>query len=415
VDEFARAWAAAGHRVRVLTGFPNHPEGVLHPDYQRRWRRGFAREERNGVEVCRTWLYPAANRGLWGRAANYTSFAFSAAVVGPWVTPANGVVIATSPQLLVGMAGYVAARARRVPFVFEVRDLWPQSLEAVGQTRRRSALYRTLARVANFLYRRANHIVLDGEWKRRVLVDSGAPPAKLSVVMNGVAEDFAPDPHSPAARDLRARIRSEWALADRFVVLYAGTLGMAHGLETVLRAAARLRERPDIAFVLIGEGAEREQLLDRIAQWRLANVRCLGKLPREAIPAWLTAADACLVPLRKSEVFKTAVPSKMFEAMAASKPVILGVEGEAKEILEDARAGVALPPEDPAALAEAVLRLRHDPGLALELGSNGRRAAFEKYSRGKQARGYLELLARLVGTSAPVTSSSKVRVVLGKP
>ncbi|PYV06017.1 MAG: hypothetical protein DMG26_04145 [Acidobacteria bacterium] len=131
----------------------------------------------------------------------------------------------------------------------------------------------------------------------------------------------------------------------------------------------------------------------------MSNVRCLGKLPREVVPGWLAAADACLVPLRKSEVFKTAVPSKMFEAMAASKPVILGVEGEAKEILEGARAGVALPPEDPVALAEAVLRLRHDPGLALELGSNGRRAAIEKYSRGKQARRYLDLLARL--TSAP--------------
>src|SRR5207244_659895 len=130
----ARQLGLGAVRVRRLA--PDHPEGVLHPDYRRRWRHGFVREERNGVEVCRTWLYPAANRGLWGRAANYASFAFSAAVVGPWVAPANGVVIATSPQLLVGMAGYVAARARRMPFVFEVRDLWPQSLEAVGQTRR---------------------------------------------------------------------------------------------------------------------------------------------------------------------------------------------------------------------------------------------------------------------------------------
>ena len=328
--------------MRVLTGFPNHPEGVLHPAYRRPWRKGLVREKHQGVDVYRTWLYPAANRGLWGRGANYCSFAFSAAVTGPWVTPRGGVVIATSPQLLVGVAGYVAARARRVPFVFEVRDLWPQSLEAVGQTSRRSLLYRTLDRVADFLYRNADHIVLDGAWKRRELVASGVPPEKISIVMHGVAEDFALAPHSPVAQEERARLRNRIPLRDGFVVLYAGTLGMAHDLETVL-----------------------------------------------------AAADPCLVPLRKREVFKTAIPSKMFEAMAAAKPVILGVEGEAQEILADARAGIAVAPEDPEALAEAILRLRQDARLARELGANGRRAALGKYSRAKQATAYAELLARV--------------------
>ena len=395
VDEFARAWARSGHRVRVLTGFPNHPEGVLHPAYRRPWRKGLVREKHQGVDVYRTWLYPAANRGLWGRGANYCSFAFSAAVTGPWVTPRGGVVIATSPQLLVGVAGYVAARARRVPFVFEVRDLWPQSLEAVGQTSRRSLLYRTLDRVADFLYRNADHIVLDGAWKRRELVASGVPPEKISIVMHGVAEDFAFAPDSPVAQEERARLRNRIPLRDGFVVLYAGTLGMAHDLETVLAAAGRLRVHPDIVFILIGEGAHREQVMARIEELRLANVRVLGKLPRPEIPKWLAAADACLVPLRKREVFKTAIPSKMFEAMAAAKPVILGVEGEAQEILADARAGIAVPPEDPEALAEAILRLRQDARLARELGANGRRAALGKYSRAKQATAYAELLARV--------------------
>src|SRR5438552_7022171 len=143
---------------------------------------------------------------------------------------------------------------------------------------------------------------------------------------------------------------------------------MAHDLETVLAAAGRLRVHPDIVFILIGEGAHREQVMARIEELRLANVRVLGKLPRPEIPKWLAAADACLVPLRKREVFKTAIPSKMFEAMAAAKPVILGVEGEAQEILADARAGIAVPPEDPEALAEAILRLRQDARLARELG-----------------------------------------------
>jgi colanic acid biosynthesis glycosyl transferase WcaI len=410
VDELARAWAGAGHQVGVLTGFPNHPEGRLHPGYRRAWWRGFAREERSGVQVRRTWLYPAANRGLWGRAANYASFACSAALVGPWVAPRNGVVIATSPQLLVGLAGYAAARARRATFVFEVRDLWPQSLEAVGQAGRHSLSYRALGGVAHFLYRAADHIVVDGDWKQRALATSGVPPEKISVVMNGVAEDFAPDPSSPAVRELRAQIRRDWRLTERLVVLYAGTLGMAHGLETVLGAAQRLSAHPDIVFVLIGEGARRQQLAARMRESRLGNVRFPGKRPRREIPGWLAAADLCLVPLRRSEVFKTAIPSKMFEAMAAARPVILGVEGEAREILDAARAGIAVPPEDPSALAEAILRLRNSPGLARELGANGRSAALDKYSRGKQARAYLELLARLTSAPAPLTKSSRVGI-----
>ena len=406
VDEFAREWAAAGHRVKVLTGFPNHPEGVLHAGYKRRWRHGLAREEHGGVKVTRTWLYPAANRGLWGRAANYASFAFSAALVGPWIAPRGGAVIATSPQLLVGLAGWLAARLGGARYVFEVRDLWPQSLEAVGQTSRHSLLYRTLERVANFLYRHADQIVVDGEWKRRELAALGVPPEKVSVIRNGVAEDFALDPDSETARNERERIRGKLGLADQFVMAYTGTLGMAHGLATVLGAADRLAEQRDLTFILIGTGAEQAIVAARarpaeVGGGPCGNVRYLGKLPRPEIPGYLAAADVCLVPLRRSEVFKTAIPSKMFEAMAAAKPVILGVEGEAKEILEDARAGLAVPPEDADALAAAILRLKHDPALARELGWNGRRVALEKYSRRGQATGYAELLRRLVDGRAP--------------
>jgi|SRR5579863_569042 len=408
VDEFSREWAQGGHHVSVLTGFPNHPEGVLHPEYKRRWWKGLAREEREGVKITRTWLYPAANRGLWGRAANYASFAVSAALVGPWIAPRGGVVIATSPQLLVGLAGWIIARLGGARYVFEVRDLWPQSLEAVGQTTRRSLLYRALDRVANFLYRHADHIVVDGEAKRHVLLAQGVRADKVSVVMNGVAADFALDPESEAFRRERERVRTELGMTDQFIVMYAGTLGMAHGLGTVLAVAGRLSTHRDIRFVLIGTGARQAVL---VAHNRPAgvprpepgyqNVRYLGKLPRREIPAYLAAADVCLVPLRRSEVFKTAIPSKMFEAMAAAKPVILGVEGEAREILEQAHAGLAFPPEDADALAAAILRLREDADLARQLGANGRRAALERFSRRRQAASYLELLEQLAAHRSP--------------
>jgi len=184
-------------------------------------------------------------------------------------------------------------------------------------------------------------------------------------------------------------------LRDEFVLLYAGTLGMAHGLETVLQAAERLRGRRDIVFLLMGAGAERGQLCELIKGLQLPNARLLEKQPRENIPAFLAAVDACLVPLRNQEVFKSAIPTKMFEAMAAGKPVILGVEGEAKEILLASQAGLAVRPEDPEAMVAAILRLRNDPSLCQVLGRNGRQSVMEKYLRRTEAARYLNLLSEL--------------------
>jgi glycosyltransferase involved in cell wall biosynthesis len=405
VDCFTRQWVRAGAEVRVLTGFPNHPEGIVHAEYRKAWRHGFVREEREGVKVYRTWLYPSANRKLWGRGANFTSFALSATVAGPCVAPRNGVVIATSPQILVGVSGWAVGTLRFLPFVFEVRDLWPESLVGVGQATADSLLYRCVGQVANFLYRHATHIVVDGEWKRRHLIHQGVEERRISVIGNGIEEDFCLNPDSADAQLARLQLRKELALRDEFALLYAGTLGMAHGLETILQAAERLRGRDDIVFLLMGAGAERQQLCQLVERLRLANVRLLEKQPRERIPAFLAAVDACLVPLRNKQVFKTAIPSKMFEAMAAGKPTILGVEGEAKEILLDSQAGLAVPPEDPEAMVDAILRLRNEPPLCQALGRNGRQAVLEKYLRRTQAAQYLNLLSELCARRELLTAA----------
>jgi glycosyltransferase involved in cell wall biosynthesis len=317
------------------------------------------------------------------------------------------VVIATSPQILVGLSGWWVSALRSLPWVFEVRDLWPESLVGVGQAAAGSLLYWSVGNIANFLYRHATHIVVDGAWKRRHLIQQGLDDTKISVIRNAIDQSYYPDPSSDGAQQTRQALRRELGLRDEFVLLYAGTLGMAHGLETILHAAARLRDRHDLTFVLIGAGAEREQLLARSRELRLQNVRFLGKQPREKVPAYLLATDACLVPLRRREVFKTAIPSKMFEAMAAARPVILGVEGEAKELLVEAGGGIAVPPDDSEALSDAILRLRQQPELARALGANGRRAVCEKYSCRQQARAYLELLAQLA--SVPRGSPAQER------
>ena len=218
VDCFTREWVRAGAEVRVLTGFPNHPEGILHAEYRKPWRRGFVREEREGVKVYRTWLYPSANRKLWGRGANFASFALSAAVAGPCVAPRDGVVIATSPQILVGVAGWAVGTLRFQPWVFEVRDLWPESLVGVGQATADSLLYRSVGQVANFLYRHATHIVVDGEWKRRHLIHQGVEERRISVIRNGIEEDFCLDPNSgrravgppPIAEGVGARVMNSF-------------------------------------------------------------------------------------------------------------------------------------------------------------------------------------------------------------
>jgi colanic acid biosynthesis glycosyl transferase WcaI len=395
VEGFAREWARSGAEVSVLTGFPNHPEGVLHPQYRRRWRQGFVRETREAVRVYRTWLYPSANRGLWGRSVNFASFALSAAVSGPFLAPQNGVVIATSPQILVGVSGLVVSSLRFRPWVFEVRDLWPESLVGVGQTTADSLLYRGVGAIAGALYRLATHVVVDGEWKRRHLVDLGVDERRISVIMNGVEEGFCVDPDAEEASKARRELRKELGLRNEFVLLYAGTLGMAHGLETVLQAAERLRYHSDIIFLVMGAGAERDRICKLVQEMGLSNVRLQEKQPRERVPAFLAAADACLIPLRNRDVFKTAIPSKLFETMAAGKPAILGVDGEAAEIVVNNRAGVAVQPEDPQALAEAIVGLKKEPSRCRILGRNGRQAVLQKYLRERQAAQYLNLLSEL--------------------
>jgi glycosyltransferase involved in cell wall biosynthesis len=307
------------------------------------------------------------------------------------------VVIGSSPPILVSLAAYLVARVRRLPFVFEVRDLWPESLEAVGAAQRNSLTYRIIGRLAHSLYRRADRIVVDGEWKRRALVKRGVEPGKILVFFNGVSDEFRAEVRSDSAAEEGKRLRHELALDDCFVALYFGTLGMAHALETVLEAAQRLRSHKGIAFLLVGDGAERERLIERKQALGLDNVVISYRVPRDRIPGVLAAADGFLVPLRRSEVFKTAIPSKMFEAMAAGRPVILGVEGEAREILMNARAGLAIPPEDSSSLADAILQIASNPARAARMGECGQTAVAEKYSRQKLAAEYVDHLASLIG------------------
>ena len=394
--ELAHHWAKAGHDVSVLTGFPNHPTGVVPEEWRSRLHRLTDHEKLEGVDVFRTWLWPLPNRKSHERMRNYASFCLSAALRGLNI-PRPDVIIATSPQLLVGLSGWWLSAVRRVPFVFEVRDLWPESLAAVGLGNANS-LHRSLSAVAGFLYNRSDHIVVvTPAFKEHLIQHWHVPAEKISVVENGV-ETTLFSPGTPAAN---ATLRRELGAENRFLVCYVGTMGMAHGLETLLEAATQLQHRnPDVLFLLIGEGAEKDHI-KALAQSRgLANVRFLDQQPRETIPAFISASDACLVLLKKTDVFKTVIPTKMLESMSCARPLILGVEGEARKIVEEAAAGIVIEPENSAALAQAVRRLAADHSLGQALGKKGREYILRRFSRRQTAENYIAVLEAVLGIPA---------------
>jgi glycosyltransferase involved in cell wall biosynthesis len=387
VHELARAWVRSGDKVTVLTAVPNFPTGLVPAGY--RGRVGTT-EWRDGVRVLRCWLFARPNRGVGNRTLSQVSFTGSVLAFGlPRLGPVD-VVVASSPPLFVGLAGWAVARLRRALFVLEVRDLWPEAVVDMGLMREGVAV-RMLGRLAWFLYRRAARVVVVTEGFAESLAGRGLPRCRLAVVPNGADTSlFAP---GSDARAIRARLGLD---EGQFVALYLGSLGLAQGLDVVLDAAARL---PDVQFLLVGEGADKERLAAQRGRRGLANVRLWPAVAREQVPALYAAADVGLVPLRDVPVFRTFVPSKLFELLAAGRPVVGAVRGEARAILERSGAALVADPGDGAGVAAAVARLRDDPALAAELGRRGRAFAVAHYDRDALAARYRRLLGEVVARS----------------
>jgi len=390
--ELSRHWARMGHEVTVLTGFPNHPTGAVPPEWRSRLRRLFYRETVDGVQVVRTWLWPLPNRKAHERIRNYASFCLSAAVSGLRLGKPD-VLIGSSPQLLVALAGWWLAWWKRVPSVFEVRDLWPESLAAVGAGGEGTFLHRALGAIAGFLYRRADRIVVvTPAFKDHLIRYWHVPAARISIVENGVETDlFRP---GPAAMEVRKQLQLE----HRFLICYIGTMGMAHGLETLIAAADELQTAlPSAMFLLIGEGAEKERIVELAAARGLNNIQFLGQQPRERIPGYVSAADLCLVMLKKTDLFKTVIPTKLLEYMACERPVIVAVDGEARRVVEEAGAGVFVEPENSKELVKAILDLAGNAELRQQMGARGRQYIVDKLSREQTAQDYITVLAALSG------------------
>jgi hypothetical protein len=388
VFEMTRRWVRAGHEVTVVTGVPNVPAGVAYEGYRNRWRQ----EERvEGIRVVRVWTYLAANRGVVRRSLNYLSYLLTASRAGASLEKPD-VLIATSPQFFCGWAGAIAARRLGAPFVLEVRDLWPESIEAVRAVRGRWII-RRLERLEHALYRRAAHIVTVGEGYRTQLLQRGVEPARVSVIPSGV------DLQAFGAQEPDREFLAQRGLAGHFVCAYVGTIGLACGLDVVLRAAKVLERkgRADIRFLLVGDGAVRADLERQAREAGTGCVVFTGRLSRGLIPGVLASSDACLVHLKKKELFRTVLPTKIFEAAAMRRPILLGVEGDAASVVDGAGAGICFEPENEDALAAAVLRLADDPGLRSRLGQAGYEKIARQYSYDTLAPRYLEVLEREAG------------------
>lgn len=383
-SEHCREWVQHGHEVTVITCAPNHPTGKVYPGYRNRL---FQTEAIDVVRVIRLWTFLAANEGVWLRTFNYLSYIVLATLSMPFL-PTTDVIISTSPQFFCGLTGFMARFIKRAPWVLEIRDLWPESIITVGAMNR-GVVIRLLEAVERFAYQRADRIVsVTDSFVPYIQARGGSD--KIVVIKNGV--DLMLFSSGMGGEDIKRR----FGLEGRFVAAYIGTHGMAHGLDTVLDAAALLRADPRFGFLLVGDGADRCRLQQRAEAMNLDNVRIVGQLPKTDMPAVWGATDASLILLSKNEAFKKVIPSKMFEAMAMARPIVLGVEGEAQDVLEAAGAGLAVTPESAYGLAAAVTKLAHDGELSSRLGHQGATYARKHFDRAKLAMQFLLLLEATV-------------------
>jgi glycosyltransferase involved in cell wall biosynthesis len=380
--EHAREWVKSGHRVTVITCAPNFPEGVLFSGYKNKW---YQREEMDGINVVRVKTYITANEGFAKRILDYISFGAMAGIAGLFQKKPD-VIVSTSPQFFCAMGGWMLSVVRWKPWVFELRDIWPASITAVGAMDR-NATIRFLEKLELFLYRRADRIVSVTNSFKAELIERGIDGDKIDVVVNGV--DLST--YTPATEKDGA-LAGEYNLTGKFVVGYIGTHGMAHALDKLLDTAEQLQGNDDIRFLFVGGGAERANLERMALARKLSNVVMMPRQPKEIMPAVWSLCDISLISLRDTPLFTQVIPSKIFESMGMGLPMVIACpEGEATGIIESTSSGVVVPPEDTKALVDCGSELYADRARLGEL-ARASGASAEMFDRARQAALMLESL-----------------------
>ena len=401
VSALATRWVKQGHKVTIVTCVPNAPKGKIYEGYKNK----YTKENIDGVEVVRIKTYIAANKGTVRRIASYVSYMVSA-VWNCLFMKKPDVMIATSPHFFCGWAGVLLHWIRRFPFILEIRDIWPESIQAVGAKIPKPIIF-VLEIMEKIMYKSAKHIVTVGDGYKNRLIEKDVTENKISVIMNGVdSSQFFPKEKRSIDVWKNGGIEiangNYWLTTEdwkgKFIVSYIGTIGMACGLKVVINAAKILKEKKldDIAFVLVGDGAIKDELEKEAKNDNLENIIFMGLRPKKEIVDWINLSDVSLVHLIKTDLFKTVMPSKIFESAACKIPILIGVDGFAKQFVETANAGIYFEPENVEKLVNAVLKFYNDRNLIKELGENAYNNIALKYNRDNQATKYLEVMNSVI-------------------
>lgn len=383
--EHCRRWVELGHEVTVVSCVPHHPMGAVYPGYRNRL---FHVEYKDGIRAIKLFTYITANEGFVKRTWNYIFYMLMTMIASPFLGRAD-IVISTSPQFFNGLAGYFVSRLKRCPWLLEIRDLWPESILAVGALKNRQ-LIALLESAERFAYRKADHIVPVTNAFRKHILARGGRDDSITVIRNGVDLKF----FQPTGKDLA--FARELGVENCFVAAYVGTHGMAHGLDLLIAAAEKLRHRTDIAILLAGDGAERKRLLAEVEKRGLTNIRLLGQLPKADMPKLWSITDVSLAVLKKLDLFLTVIPSKIFESMAMKKPIVLGVAGESAELLAESGGGICIEPENVDQLVSAIVQLADSPDYRQALGESGYDYVHTHFDRSVLADRYAQILDTLV-------------------
>lgn len=385
IFEFAKQLNSLGHEITILTAMPNYPRGEVFEGYK---GRICLREKIDGISIVRTWIYATKKNSFVKRILNYMSFTASSVLLGLFMVGRQDVVITESPPLFLGYSGYLISKLKKARYVFNVSDLWPESAIKLGVLKS-NTLIKLSKWLEEFSYKKAHLITCQTRGIVSSIVSRGFREDKVRLITNGVdSELFKPESRS----DL---VRKEFKIDGKFAVCYAGIHGIAQGLEVVIKAANELKDYKDISIVFIGEGPEKAKLVSMKEELGLDNVQFFPMQPKKNMPGIIASMDAALIPLKKLDLFKGALPSKMFEALSSELPIILSVEGEAETLIRNANAGICVEPENHIEIKEAILKLYSDKGLSNELGKNGRKYVIMNYSRYNITKEFEALLYKI--------------------
>ncbi len=344
--DHCKSWVELGIDVTVITCFPNFPQGKIHEGYKNKL---YEKEVIDGIEVIRVWSYMTANTGFFKRTIDFISYATSSFICGLFIK--SDVIIATSPQLFTAISGKLLSFFKRSPYIMEVRDLWPDSIVAVGSMSQKSILYSFLKKIEFILYKSSSKIIVLTESFKNYLEERNIPESKIGVFKNGVFSQ-----NINLNFDEIEKIKKDYDLIGKVVVSYVGTFGLAHNLEFILECIASL-QNDNIKFLFIGDGAKREQLIKIKNEKNLHNVIFINTVPKSEVSNFISVSDYALVNLKKSNDFKKVIPSKIFENVALKKPILLGVDGESKDLIEYYGVGVSFEPENKMSFFDALRKI----------------------------------------------------------